>query len=253
MLAKSPRWKDGYVEAKHRLNMLKIALEDKKWASIDLTEYNSLEEVNYTYNTINKIKDKYEGPLYLLIGTDQLNKLDKWYKVEELSKLVTFVCVVRKEYQVDEEMVKRYHVTIIREAVSNMSSTKCRNMTCLDLPKKVIDYIIDNELYFTKILHSYIKEKRYRHSVSVANVCYDIAKSNHLDPNKAYLAGLVHDIGKEIPMNEQRKFMEINYPNYVDVVSPQLYHQFVGVEVITKLGIEDEEIKASNRLSNNIK
>ena len=52
LLSKNPRWKNPQEDGKHRLEMLKLALKDVSWAEIDLTEYKSNEEKNFTYKTI---------------------------------------------------------------------------------------------------------------------------------------------------------------------------------------------------------
>ena len=88
-----------------------------------------------------------------------------------------------------------------------------------------------------------ISERRLEHSISVANLSYQIAASNNLEhPIKAYIAGLVHDIGKEIPHDDARKIMEEDFKEYQDL--PRFaYHQFVAVRIIRDIfKIEDQDI-----------
>ena len=91
ILAKNPRWKTPFSRPEDRLNMLKLALQDKPNFKISLIEYNSKEDITYTYNTIVEFKKTIKDDLYYLIGADQLNKLHEWYKIDELSKMVKFV------------------------------------------------------------------------------------------------------------------------------------------------------------------
>ena len=44
--------------------------------------------------------------------------------------------------------------------------------------------------------------KRYRHTVSMAHLAKEIALANNLDGRKAYVAGMLHDIAKEMPHDE---------------------------------------------------
>ena len=106
LLSKRPRWKNPLEDENHRLNMLKLALKDVSWAEIDLTEYNSLEDVNYTYRTILKIKNKYPGDLYFLIGGDNVNQLSDWYEIDNLSKAVKLIAIARPDIE-----LSRTHIT----------------------------------------------------------------------------------------------------------------------------------------------
>jgi predicted HD superfamily hydrolase involved in NAD metabolism len=59
---------------------------------------------------------------------------------------------------------------------------------------------------------------RFKHSLLVAQYAKDLAISNNLDPNKAYLAGLIHDVAKsfnDIKMVEysQHNNKYTKYPN----------------------------------------
>lgn len=246
MLAKAPRWKVTKEESFHRLEMLKIALKDYSWAAIDLTEYNSEEEINYTFNTINLVKDKYDGEIYFLFGGDQLNKLDKWYRIDELSKLVNLVAITRPDYVIDDENVNRYQVTLIKENVSEMSSTKLRNLHSLECPFEVLKYIIENNLYFVPKLKEYISNKRFNHSYEVAKLAYQIAFNNSLNPFSAFLGGLLHDIGREIEKEKQIAYMKEFYPEYEGKIPLGLYHQFVSEDICRNVfHIENEDVLRS--------
>ena len=49
------------------------------------------------------------------------------------------------------------------------------------------------------ILKEVLSEKRYAHSLSVADTAAKLAIINDADAEKAYLAGLMHDYAKDIP------------------------------------------------------
>ena len=81
-------------------------------------------------------------------------------------------------------------------------------------------------MYFINKVRYYISDKRYEHSISVALLAYKIAKNNHLDTSKAFIAGLLHDIGKNVREDIQLKYMTNNYPEYAKVIHKALYHQY---------------------------
>lgn len=56
-------------------------------------------------------------------------------------------------------------------------------------------YINDIDV-LTSMVKQNVSEHRYAHSLSVANVCRDLAFKHKVDPDKAYLAGLLHDCCK---------------------------------------------------------
>ena len=51
-------------------------------------------------------------------------------------------------------------------------------------------------------LKEHLSKKRYTHSMNVANSAVELAKRYGADADKAYIAGLLHDVAKEIPALE---------------------------------------------------
>ena len=67
---------------------------------------------------------------------------------------------------------------------------------------------------------------------------------------KAYVAGLLHDVCKDIPHSEQRKLLELSNKDVTDeeLIIPQLWHGIAGeVYCRTVLEIDDEDILNSIR------
>ena len=58
-----------------------------------------------------------------------------------------------------------------------------------------------------KFLKNRLSQKRYTHSLNVAEECRRLAVKYGEDPDKAYYAGLLHDICKEIPADEQKQLI----------------------------------------------
>ena len=59
-----------------------------------------------------------------------------------------------------------------------------------------------------KYLKANLSVKRYTHSLNVADECRKLAEKYGEDPEKAYFAGLLHDICKEMPDDQQRALVE---------------------------------------------
>ncbi|MBR5152381.1 MAG: bis(5'-nucleosyl)-tetraphosphatase (symmetrical) YqeK [Clostridia bacterium] len=94
-------------------------------------------------------------------------------------------------------------------------------------------------------LQTRLSEKRFSHSLGVAQEAERLAKHYGADPQKAYLAGLVHDCAKEVSKDEtmvQLSAFDI-VPDVAAAAAPWLLHGTLGACVAKQeFGIEDEEI-----------
>ncbi len=74
------------LNARHRLNMVKLALGSNPHFQIDDFEIEN-KGISYSYLTIGHFKNKYSNSeLYFLIGQDQANHFHKWKKWQEICK-----------------------------------------------------------------------------------------------------------------------------------------------------------------------
>ncbi|NLC96589.1 MAG: HD domain-containing protein [Erysipelotrichaceae bacterium] len=114
------------------------------------------------------------------------------------------------------------------------------NFSLLD--EKVKNYILKNSLYLEEIVKNTLSKKRYEHSMSVANLAVDLAKSHNYDINKAYITGILHDITKEMPYEYTMEIMKKYFKELLVEPYP-LYHAYTGAVFIkNNLLIDDEEI-----------
>lgn len=243
ILAKNPRWKSDLTSHEHRLAMLKLAIEGKEGFSCSTYEIERPDEINYTIDTIEHFKKKYkEEELFFLIGYDQLDKLHNWKDIKRLSTLAKIVAYGRGEGLKHPENIDKYGVLCVEEKLYNISSTDIRMMRKGDMPSKVIKYILDNNLYYLKKLQNKLSPTRFAHCKSVSWLSYKVALNTHLDPFKALIAGLLHDLGKELEKEEEKNIMNSYFSQYITL--PRFaYHQFVGCYLAKKeFNIEDEEV-----------
>lgn len=248
--SKTPRWKEVSESIDDRLNMLKIAIKECLSSSfyIDDYEINSrVGEINYSIDTVRYFKTKYPNKrLYFLIGGDQVNKFHNWKEAMDIATLTKIIFFRRKGETINEENVFTYHMEEIKgHDIDNISSTNIRNLQQISIPLGVRQYIEEHRLYYVKRMEKYISNERLKHSIQVANLAYLIAAKNALaDKDKAYVAGLLHDIGKLYPLNKDKEleFMKKHYPQYLDL--PEFsYHQFIGVEIARQeFKIDDAKI-----------
>ena len=103
---------------------------------------------------------------------------------------------------------------------------------------------------YKELLKSRLNEKRYYHSLCVADEAKRLAEKYGADSDKMYLAGLLHDITKNISDNEQLQTFEKFgiMLSVAEKASPLIWHAMSGALVVRhELGIQDEEIISSIR------
>ena len=92
---------------------------------------------------------------------------------------------------------------------------------------------------------SRLSEKRYGHTLRVADTAEDLAEVHNLDKNRARLAALLHDAAREVGPEEFLRIADewkipVGEP---ELESPKLLHGPVAAELARReLGIEDEEV-----------
>lgn len=125
--------KEDLIKAKHRYNMLKLAVKNYKNLEIDNIEL-KINKKLYAVDIFELLKDKYKNKdIYYIMGTDNFKKMNTW-----------------KDY----DIIKNYNYIILdRDKYKDVSSTKIRNLIKEDrdvsslIFKEVYKYIIKHNLY----------------------------------------------------------------------------------------------------------
>ncbi len=112
--------------------------------------------------------------------------------------------------------------------------------------------MIDEKLKETyiELLRGRLKEKRFLHSLNVAASAVELAKRFGANEDKAYIAGLLHDITKNETDENQLQIMESGGIILTETQknNPKLWHAMSGsVYLKQTLGITDEEILGAVR------
>lgn len=99
------------------------------------------------------------------------------------------------------------------------------------------------------IVKQLLSEKRYVHTMAVANLARHMAEKLGADPERAYLAGVVHDIAKEKPVSELLEICKKNNIalTSVELANPVLLHAPAGAAILKDYGICDSEIENAVR------
>lgn len=138
--------KQDLVDINMRIDMLKLLETDN--IIID----NKHNNYPYTYQVFESLKKDYNDTLYLIIGSDNLEKFHLWKNVDEILK--NYVIVLRRgNTEIDnylEKFDRSKFIVIDDFPFIDVSSTKIREGSDDNLDPKVLQYIRENKLYGRK-------------------------------------------------------------------------------------------------------
>ena len=148
---------DFLAEDRDRIEMCRIVAEDFKKARLCIAEFER-QGKSYTYDTVTEFRKKYpEKSFTFVCGGDMLISFDKWYRYEELMRLIPFTVFRRTDTdnaQFDRMAQKLssqgMEITVMDEVITAVSSSYIRNNfeNSRDLlPEKIYNYILDRGIY----------------------------------------------------------------------------------------------------------
>ena len=109
---------------------------------------------------------------------------------------------------------------------------------------------IERKDEFISLLKERLDEYRFNHSLGVADAAKSLAEKYGYNEDKAYIAGLLHDVTKCENKENQLQILKNGgiILSQVEKSNPKLWHAMTApVYVKEVLGIEDEEILSSLR------
>lgn len=215
---------------------------------------------SYTVETLRELKALYpDSELYFIVGSDMLESFDKWYLWQEILSLSVLCAASREEgYNPDLSRFGKLaeRIKIITLDPLEVSSTQIRNSTGEVSPElldpKVAVYIREHGLYddglnrYRELLRGKLNPRRLFHSECVSECAGVLAERYGASVEKARLAGLLHDVMKNAPANEQLALMPDITP--LELLNTKVWHQISGEAFLRQNGIvTDEEILGAVR------
>lgn len=249
---------ESLATAKDRFNMLNIAFDDNRIEISDVEIKRGGK--SYSFDTVQEIKKQYniEGKIDFLIGTDAILGIKNWYEYKKLIQEVNFIIVQRQDEINIENALKSVNLPDLTYKISNVpfldiSSSQIRSSVEIKnlVPEKVFDYIKEKNLYedynFDKILEILQVEfgGHLEHSIAVADLAAKLAEKYEISPQKAYLAGILHDCVKYIGIEKIEKLIKENKIKVFkhEMQAPKTLHAPVGAYIAKeRFGITDEKI-----------
>ena len=269
--------KENMASAEHRLAMCRLAAEEHPVLQVSDMEIQR-GGASFTVDTLSALCDEYpDTQWYLLVGADMFTTVRTWFRFDDIARMAVLCTIAREGTDmrkltksadelradgvrcfVEECPVEPYSSTQVRERIAAGESVA-------DMVGDAVEqYIMDNGLYcnsdgmkrltmdeqFIEIIRQRLSDYRFHHSLCVAQEAKRLAQLYGADPDKAYTAGILHDIMKDTSKEAQLQVLA-NYDVILDDVekmSPMLWHARCG-EVFLRhvLKMTDEDILSSVR------
>jgi len=213
-----------------RLDMIAAAIEGDLRFALDNCEIKR-EGVSYTVDTLEDIIERYmpsEKPV-LIIGDDCAEDFPKWHKSEKILQLADVAIACRLD-SIQKDF--SYPHIKIKNDVMNISSQSIRQKIAADsawrslVPPGTRALIEDRQLYGIKndkisencslsliqriecFGREVLSHERFLHSRNTALHASDMCRRFGLDPLAGYLAGIAHDLAKQLDNKQLIKIVK---------------------------------------------
>jgi len=143
-----------------RIEMCRIAAQDFSKVQVCLIEFER-EGKSYTFDTIIELQKKYKNENFAFVcGGDMLTSFDKWYKYEELAKMVPFIAFRRSDTDNEffDQCIAEFSkigmkVKVIETNIPSVSSSEIRSDFSKAkelLPNSIFDFLKGKGIYNAK-------------------------------------------------------------------------------------------------------
>jgi nicotinate-nucleotide adenylyltransferase len=242
-----------------RLDMLLASIVGNPHFTIDDSEIRR-KGVSYTIDTLDDITRRYcpEGKLGLILGDDLIADFSKWRRSSEIIEKADII-VARRIFS---NVTPPFPCKVLDNAVLSVSSEMIRNRISRNenwqhlVPNSARSVIEERGLYggakrnleiirMEETVRGLVSPSRFIHSRNTALLSFDLCFRYSFDPEKGYLAGVIHDICKSFPVEElielsQKDGEEISE---IEKKKPSLLHARAGAVLLKEtFGIKDDDV-----------
>lgn len=249
------------VSGEDRMKMCRLTFDSPLFEISDMELKRG--DKSYTVDTLRILHEEFpDDELYFLSGSDMFETFTLWYRWEEILSLSYFCSAARVNgYEPDfsrftpeqKEKVRFIYTEPFEISSSEIRAAVSSGKDCSKyLSSGTYEYIKQNRLYydglseFRKVIERNLDKRRIYHSECVCESAGILAKKYGWDVKKARLAGLMHDITKNLPGEEQLRL--IGEMTQVERSNSKVWHQMSAPVYLKENGlIDDEEILCAIR------
>ena len=224
-----PHKREGLAGAEERFEMTRLAVFGRPGCVASRMEVERT-GVIYTVDTLSAMqKQMPDAELNYIIGEDTLMNLPNWRKPDKVFSMCRFLVCCRTSEDIEklpvvQELCQRGgRFSFLSLPPSQVSATVARQKVAAgekaeELAPQVREYIRVMGLYgcqplipngretYTRLKQA-LSDKRLFHSLLVADTARQLALLHGVDPQKAELAGLLHDSAKCLPFGEMQRLV----------------------------------------------
>ena len=260
----------GSPGPEQRMELCRLAFGDIPGAELSDMEIKR-EGRSYSADTVSILRQEYpEDELYLVMGSDMFLSFCQWYKFQYLLENCVLTVLSREEddrrelEQFKAELEEKYsaRVLLLSHEPLPMSSEDVRDRLRLGLgsellPEAVYGEIIRRRYYEAEPELTWLRRQvipmlsseRIAHTAGCEHEAVQLAKLWGEDPEKAAVAGILHDSTKNLSYEEQLILCD-KYGIILDNAqreNPKLLHAITGAALAKDLFGVSEEISQAIR------
>lgn len=255
-------------EKEERLNLCRLAFEEIPGAEVSELEMNR-EGRSYSADTVEQLRRRYpEDIFYLVVGSDMFLSFCTWYKFQYLLENCVLAVLSREEDDLPElehfqaKLAENYggKSLLLPHDPLPMSSGEIRQrlrrgLGADMLPEKVYAEIIRRRCYEAQPELTWLRSQvapmlssqRMAHTAGCEQEAVQLARRWGENPESAAVAGILHDITKNLGYDEQLILCE-KYGIILDIAekeNPKLLHAITGAAKARELfGVPDAVYEA---------
>jgi nicotinate-nucleotide adenylyltransferase len=210
--------------------------------------------LTYTWRTVSFFRKKHPGAeLYFLMGSDCLETFHRWKHYRRILAAVRLVVGARDGFEFKNPCGLPF--IRLKGRFPLLSSTGLKaglfsGQAQPDLCKRVAGYIALKGLYLAGLRRraaALMTAERFSHSASVTRLALDLALKYGADPERAAVAGMLHDIARDRGPRRLAAYARGNrlkVPALKETLrrAPVIIHSYAGAGIAKKnFGVRDRE------------
>jgi nicotinate-nucleotide adenylyltransferase len=245
------------AELVRRAILARLPARWRRVARLDLSEVRARRRV-YTVETLARLKAaRPADELHFVVGADAAASFARWKNPARLRRLATWWCGARPGAASAPAGFRR-----VPGRFPDLSSTQLRaalalGQDCSDaLDPETLALIERRGLYGRALLarlRATLKPGRFEHTLNVAALADALARRHGADPERARLAGLLHDAGRRFPppvlaAYARRHRLKAPHRERTAALAPMLLHAYASERLArTEFGVEDPGVLSAVR------
>ena len=176
----------------------------------------------------------------ILITEKQLQTLRKIYHLDKKKTFLVYADDISRKYY--DKLLKDNPFIILSDDHNAIKGEELSFDSFRSFPSTIRRLLFLDDDALSIMVEAMMSKKRFEHSLSVAKTCKMLAKYHHVDQRKAYLAGLLHDVTKELPEEFHDSYLRYYDKDKLSYPLPIKHSFSASYYLKDKLGLSDSDV-----------